>query len=645
MIEIHVKIRPATSWVLILGCLYFIATFHSASAQQTNLNWLINTSSLENKDAIGLHPRGLILPDELPALRAKVRSGKLDKYLEKVIKEKTELEEKINDLAVFDAKLAAQLAEYEAILYLLTGEKSYAEKAFENLEKVFDDHLIFNNPVSRGLTRATMLKSMALTYDFCYNGWQQEERNLVNRQLYKIIYATQANMGFDANYSLVSNWMGVRWGASLFAGLVWDNPDTENRSIADPLIWDATKRLKDHLAENIYPQGWNAESIGYHQYNWSFVGPALIAFQNKHQGKFSLETMAPQAIQSLKAMAAAIVSIRIDDRVVGLKPDLSDDNLNIGDGFFGMNLRLYPEDQVGSINWMHDYLGENSLYTALYDTEELKKENPRNLEWLNHADSIQGIVIFRNQFEGPEDVVALLNLSSNRVAGHNGPDVNTFRIIAGGVPLVIGAGRTGMVAGQTNLFTGVPDLKQSGDNTSGELLDFAFSGNGSGYGLGKGSSMGVENQLRKFTVSYDPLTGAEAVFLVEDFSDNAKIWRLNTPEFNEVELLEDGFIIKTPTGFSLKAMVLNTASPIQITKQKVRYGGDTQRLNLGILWGGESYSYSTAIDILIAGDIQVLMTLQSPEAKIPEVQISLEGFVKVGQIKFLLLNPDIYENY
>jgi len=68
-------------------------------------------------------------------------------------------------------------------------------------------------------------------------------------------------------------------------------------------------------------------------------------------------------------------------------------------------------------------------------------------------------------------------------------------------------------------------------------------------------------------------------------------------------------------------------------------------LNPGILWRGESYSYSTAIDILIDGDIQVLMTLQSPEAKIPEVQISLEGFVKVGQIKFLLLNPDIYENY
>jgi hypothetical protein len=343
-------------------------------------------------------------------------------------------------------------------------------------------------------------------------------------------------------------------------------------------------------------------------------------------------------------MAAAIVNIRFDDRILGLKADLSDDNLNIGDGFFGLNLRLYPEDQLGGIKWMHDYLGENSLYSALYASDSLKKENPRNLGWLNHVDSTQGIVLFRKQFEGPEDVLALLNVSSKRIAGHKGPDVNTFRIFGGGVPLVIGGGRTSLVAGQTNLFIDLPEPKQRGDNSSGDLLDFAFSDNGSGYALGRGSSMGIENQWRKFTVSYDSLTGAAAVFLAEDFSDNASVWRLNTPEFNKVDLLPDGFVLRTPTGFSLRAFVLKPTTPIKVAQKKIRYGGETERLNPGILWGGKSYSHSTAIDIGFEGNIRVLMVLQSEGEKEPEVQYLLKSSVKVGELEFPLFDPDQYEN-
>ena len=633
-------------WIISIGFgLCLILGLPPASAQQNNLDWLINTSSLDNKDAMGTHPRGLILPEELPAIREKVASGKLDTYLNKLLKETVSMGKSVNNLEVFDAQMAAKLAENHAIVYLLTGEINHASKAYQTLEKVFEDHLIFNNPVSRGLTRAAMLKSMAIAYDFCYPAWQQKERNLVNRQLYKIIYTTQANMGFEANYNLVSNWMGVRWGASLFAGLVWDNPDSENRSIADPLIWDATKRLKDHLKKNIYPQGWNAESIGYHLYNWSFVGPALIAFQNRHPGLSALETIAPHANYSLKAMASSMVNIQVNDRIIGLKPDLSDDNLFLGDGLFCMALRLYPQGQLGSINWMHDYLEENSLYTALYDADDLIRENPEKLGWLNHADTTQGVVIFRNQFESSLDIVALLNLSSRQISGHKGPDVNTFRLIAGGVPMVIGAGRTGLVAGQTNLFINKPDEKQKGNNSTGDLLTYAFTKDGSGHAIGKGSSMGVANHVRKLTVSFDTLTGAEAVLLLEDFSDNGKIWRLNTPEFNKVKLLKDGFIIQAPTGFTLRAQILNGKTPIQLFQNKLRYGGQTVRLNSGIIWNNKSYSHSTYIDAVMDRNIKVVLTLQTPGKPMPEIQVlGAEGLIKVGEIEFPLSNLNDYEN-
>ncbi|WP_439483876.1 hypothetical protein [Cyclobacterium plantarum] len=613
-------------------------------AQDGSLDWLINTAAMEGKDALGKHPRGLILPEEVPGIRESIQSGAYREQLENWMLQEANLKEEIKAMASFDARKTAELAEHQSVLYLFTGESSWAVKAFQNLEAVFEDKVVFDNPVARGLTRAALLQSMVITYDFCYQAWDQPQRNLVNRQLYKTLYATQASMGFDANYSLVSNWMGVRWGAVLFAGLVWDNPDSGSRSIADPLIWDASKRLTDHLKENIYPQGWNAESMGYHIYNWSFIGPALIAFQNR-QGKDYpvLDTFAPQAKHALKAMASTMVNIPVKPGITGVKPDLSDDNLNIGEGLLAMGLRLYPDSQLPAIKWMHDYLGEKSLFSVLYDQGNLKAENPENRNWLNHADTTQGLVVFRKSFEGAEDIVALFNVSQKRIAGHKGPDVNTFRIIGGGVPLAIGAGRTGLVAGQTNLFTKKPDENEKGDNSAGKLLDFAFDGQGSGHALGSGNSMGVDEQLRKFTVAYDAETGAEAVFLVEDFSVNGRIWRLNTPEFNQVTLLEEGFLIQTPSGFTLQAKVLNATKPLSVSKSSIRYGGNTSRLNPGILWQGQAYSHSTAIDIAIKGNSKVLLVLQAPGKQQPRV-LSTETKVQVGSLEIPLFNSKSNEN-
>ncbi|SHN13618.1 hypothetical protein SAMN04488057_107210 [Cyclobacterium lianum] len=616
----------------------------SAQAQDNSLDWLISTAKLEGKTATGIHPRGLILPDELPLIREKMQSEAYQVQLEEWMQRESDLSSEIQSLSSFDARKAAELAALQALLYVLTGQDSWAREALQQLEQVFEDKVIFDNPVARGLTKAAVLRSMAITYDFCYPAWEQQDRNLVNRQLYKTMYTTQASMGFEANYSLVSNWMGVRWGAVLFAALVWDNPDPDSRSIADPLIWDASKRLIDHLNENIYAQGWNAESIGYHIYNWSFIGPALIAFQNRQGRDYPvLDTFAPQAIHSLKAMASSMVNIPVRDGIKGVKPDLSDDNLNIGDGLLAMGLRLYPNAQLPAIKWMHDYLGEKSLYSVLYDRGNLKSENPENMDWLNHADTTQGLLVFRKSFEGPEDIVALFNVSQKRIAGHKGPDVNTFRIIGGGVPLAIGAGRTGLVAGQTNLFTKRPGESEKGDNSAGKLVDFAFEGQGSGHALGSGSSMGVEEHLRKFTVAYDEESGAEAVFLVEDYSVNGRIWRLNTPEFNQVTLLEDGFLIQTPTGFTLQTKVLHTAKPLSLAKTSIRYGGNTSRLNPGILWQGQAYSHSTAIDIPIAGNSKVLLVLQAPGRQQPRV-ISTETNVQVGSLEIPLFNPKLNEN-
>ncbi|WP_162416084.1 hypothetical protein [Cyclobacterium roseum] len=607
-------------------------------AQQKTLDWLIDTSDLNDADATGEHPRGLLLPEEVQMIRAKVAenpdSGLLSQYNQEVGELFTTLSQE-QDAA---PRQVALLAEKLAILYLFTGKDRFADQAFSQLTRLFEDEIIFNNPVSRGLTRAAVLRSLAITYDFCYNGWSQEKRNQVNRQLYKLTFTTQANMGAEANYSLVSNWMGVRWGASLFAGMVWDNPHPDSPSIMDPLVWDATKRLMDHMKENTYPEGWNAESIGYHLYNWSFIGPALIAFQNRRQNReLALDILAPHTRQSIKAMAATMVSIPVREGLIGMKPDLSDDNLNLGTGFLGMAFRLYPGSQLSEIKWMHDYLGDSSLYSILYYPEEIAKKNPADSGWLTHADTTQGVVVFRNRFANEKDVVAVFNTSSTRIAGHKGPDVNTFRIIGGGVPLVIGAGRTGKIAGQTNIFPHKPKPEETGHPDAGNLVTYQFGEFGSGFAVGEGSSMGVIRQRRKFTVNYDERSGAEAVFLVEDMTENGGIWRLNTPEFNEIVPNEKGYEIHTPTGYTLHVMVLGSAKPVEVNQTSVAYGGNLSRLNPGIIWHGKSYTHSKAIDLKMNGNLSVLMILQAPDKPQPKVEYLPEnGHLSVGELTVAL---------
>jgi hypothetical protein len=615
----HLQIFKSPHLQILFLLLFPLAT---SAQHQSALDWLINTRSLEGKHAIGEHPRGLIRASEVPALRQRVQAEPFRGMFRKLQQQTETLAKEIATAPAFQAADVANLAAHQSYLFLLTGQEEWAQQAYRHLTTVFQDTVIFQNPVSRGLTRAAMLQKMAFAYDFCYPAWNQQQRDEVNRQLYKIAYATQANMGYDANYSLVSNWMGVRWGSSLLASLVWDNPTPGRPSLADPLIWDASKRLADHLDASIFANGWNAESIGYHQYDWSFIGPALIALQNRQNGQAgsALRQMAPQALNTLWGQMTSAVAIETTAGNIGMKPDLSDDNLNLGSGLLGMSLRLYPPEQLPALKWMHDYLGESTLYSILYYPTEVPAVNPRELGWRSYADPQQGVVVLRNRFQDADDIVASFNVSATRVKGHQGPDVNTFRIIGFGAPLVVGAGRTGLVAGQTNLFPGPVTPQDKGNSSAGTFLGYETSPDGSGRACGRGSSTGVQAHTRCFSADYSGESGAAAVFVVADSSQNGRVWRLNTPEFNTIKTDKSGFTITTPDGATLRGHVLREKQPLTLRTGQVTYGGETVRLNPGIGYRGKSYKHTKWVDVETDGEITVVLTLQPKGQKHPRVE-------------------------
>lgn len=573
------------------------------------------------------HPRGLIKKSEIQEIRERAGNKPYSEMLGRI--ESTVVSLK-NDLKSEESSAYQEiyLATNLAYLYILKGDNSYAEQAFDVSNSLIQHSEYLKNDVSRGLTRATIIFNLAIIYDLCYEAFSAGQRQLFLDALYVGMLTVNSNMGYSANYSIESNWMGVRYATVLFTALVWDetNPDF-NRSRALPFIWDTQKRLADHIEANIHPQGWNAESLGYHGYNWSFIAPAIIALQNHSSNEaFALRNFAPHALGSLHSLATSSVPIETSEGNYGVKPDFSDDNLNTGMFLFSCGQRIYPENQQPPIKWMYDYyvasgiplgMRGTNFYNIVYDNPATDSKNPEVYAWTNFVDTTQGIVVMRDKFQDKNDIVFAFNTTATRVRGHQGFDNLGIRLIGLDNIWIVGAGRTGEVAGQSTLFPegNIPEMKGE-KGATGNLIAYEFTGSG-GYAIGEGSCMHVKNHNRQVYVDFDPHVNSEAIIRIDDSSENGKTWRVNTPEFNQVEILKDGFLITAPNKTTLRAYVMEGPDEPKITTTKVRYGGSTVRHNAGICFHGECYEQTKAVDILCNGNISVVFTLQKAGVKLP----------------------------
>jgi len=584
------------------------------------------------------HPRGLITKEEVPAIRLRVKSEPF-KSMALALKRTTEALTIKSDKNVSDSSELARLHSY---LYILSGDTAEAGKAWIYTSALIENKDVFCNPVSRGLNRARLLRNIAETYDLCYECWNIAIRKLVSEKLIYVIMTTSSNMGYDANYSIESNWMGVRYGAVYFASLVCDdfnaNPDTRSRLL--PYEWDANKRLGEHMAANINSNGWNTESLSYFSYNWTFIGPALVAFKNRFQSRFH-NSMEPKALNSLWGYSTASVSIRGTGGKV-TQPDFSDDD-PMGEYFLlTLGLRLFPESQKPALLWMVNYLSGpdtwdydrvQPFYNIIWYPANISPENPEKAGWLTYYDPEQGVALFRNRFQDKNDILASLTATANRVRGHQGEDNLGFRIIGLGSIWAVGAGRTGYVAGQSTLFaTEKISDTLTGFSTKGKVINIKPEKDGSGSMTVSGSCVGVRNHTRNMLTDYSKRSGAEAVFIITDISDNGRTWRMNSPEFNNLKILKDGFLLTSPEGSELKAVVFSDEDTLRITSEKVHYGGSTIQNNGGIAYMGKRYDWTNAIDCNTNGNIRVVFTLQPKGGVHPPVGLTKDHLVKVGNI-------------
>jgi hypothetical protein len=561
------------------------------------------------------HPRGLVNTADVPSLRERVKKQPYALILEQI---KASVLEQQNEQKTWSSYELSDLALKNAQIFLLTGEAQWAKQARFYVEKTLRDTIYFQNPVGRGLTKADQLLKIMMAYDYCYEVWDLGFKKEFCEITYEAILTLSSNMGRQANYDLASNWMGVRYGTVLYAALIWDDFEKGNikTSKIRPFIYDATKRVSDFALANVQPGGWNAESMGYQTYGWSFIFPALIAWEKNTQLSSKIFDYYNRMIAGQRAWATAAVAIPRTNSV-GIKPDFSDDGVGSSARLVPYIIQLAPDSVKPYFRWLNRLyfskkkdiqLIDGGFESILYDKlEEPARKPPK--AWLKFVDENQGIVVLRNQFKDEQDVVFAFSATSYR-RGHQGGDNLSFRLIGLNNIWAVGSGRTRWIGGQTSFFSQIPTDTSKFESILGDLekVDLGERGNKM---VASGSCTGVIDHTRVIKVAFNDVPEKPtATLVIKDDSQNGKIWRLNTPEFNQVKLKKDGFEIIGPNGHKLIAQVKkNSLKNYQLTTGKHRYGGKTVQHNYGIPYYDKEYPNSKYIDIECDGSIVVKMSL------------------------------------
>ncbi len=152
--------------------------------------------------------------------------------------------------------------------------------------------------------------------------------------------------------------------------------------------------------------------------------------------------------------------------------------------------------------------------------------------------------------------------------------------------------------------------------------------------------MGTRNHRRTLYVSFDPASQAEAVIVVVDQSANGRRWRVNTPEFNQLETNSRGYTLAAPNGSSMRVQFLQNPKPVQLESGQLPYGGRTVRHNGGIRYQGEGYAHSRYVDCYCQGSVTAVITLQSAGKKHPEAILGKSAYgLSVADLQLKLPVP------
>jgi hypothetical protein len=397
----------------------------------------------------GEHPRLVFRKHELDAIRKRASSpeGKvMVKRLEKLLGEKFTL---------------FHPAGY-GMLYQLTGEAKYAQKARELCTQIIDegkrdgrdDRYGFANPGGGGAMRAgPAISAVGLAYDLNYDGWDSEFRQKVAKAILdnkwtRSIAAKGPIMPSCNHYGAAVGGVGI----GLLA--IRNDPGVDTKKVGE-LLARIVKQARDEI------------SIGY--------GDRGYYFEGHHCGRISSNTGLVPFIQAYRVAAGKdLVAKKANARWLAAKwiyefaahPDGTYTNAQRGMycrnfprggmwsmvGDFALGFGICPPEYVPALKWVYNHQVEpgqaktfdiiENPHLAIYALTnwplEVKGKNPQEtpdlLPRVLH-DTAAGYVIFRNGWSGQGKDIVVSVLMGTSPTHQNGRGM-----AAGGSVYVYGKG-------------------------------------------------------------------------------------------------------------------------------------------------------------------------------------------------------------
>ncbi|WP_028550138.1 discoidin domain-containing protein [Paenibacillus sp. UNC451MF] len=235
------------------------------------------------------HPRLFVTPDRIAALQAQIQTDSnlskwysdLRKSADTVLTTPVGIYDLPDGRRMDSAKDARPFIEKTALMYLLSGETKYAQRAIDEMLKAAS---IPNwNEQNEFLNTSELTAGMAIGYDWLYNYLTQQQRDLIrtairDKGLAKAIAAHNNNAWWVSlsDNEKISNWNAVCNGGIILGALAIGD---EEEAVAGEITAKSLRSLEDFILLEFNPDGGWSEGPGYWRYTVEYLVTYMSAMQ------------------------------------------------------------------------------------------------------------------------------------------------------------------------------------------------------------------------------------------------------------------------------------------------------------------------------------------------------------------------------
>lgn len=444
----------------------------------------------------------------------------------------------------------AWLAREASFVYQITGDRSYAQIAYNALYDIHNDP----DPDQRipdngyGLSRAATGMGFALAYDWAASGWTTSQQNYVRQKILTSLDAWPSywHPNFASPYG--SNWVAVSRAAELVMMLSVEEEVKRADRFRDLKFW-----LGEHIEIAYGDTGFTQEGQGYLAYAGGFLMPAIYALRSI--GDTELENVFNQVSFEQLPLYTGVF-------------DAEQTSLQFGVGWIGFDPEgwssflldtAYPNSQPyyqyfydryrglanpASDDAKFDHRRGGTVWSVIYYPTDTRGIDPTGILPVAIQDTEKGSYLFRNRWKDSNDIlISLMGDFTHHPRSWDSSEAFSLGLHAYDTHYFGGPTREndsqyysklivdGQVGHQT--LTGAPEFFEARSTGGYVIVD-----GGSAY-----ESLGIDEAKRHMLVDFSGNAGSAIISTLDRLADvesHIYTWQVNLGTY-----LDDGGITVT----------------------------------------------------------------------------------------------------